>query len=90
MLVRLLGAHFKKLQNAVVNGQLPRLFWKVEEKFKQAIRIWPDKEISAVLIRLNELERQLRTKGMPGEILLRDFALKLSMRAAKFAIKRRN
>ncbi len=90
MLVRLLGAHFKKLQNAVVNGQLPRLFWKVEEKFKQAIRIWPESEISAVLIRLNELERQLRTKGMPDEILLRDFALKLSMRAAKMAIKRRN
>jgi DNA polymerase-3 subunit delta len=90
MLLRVLDMHFKRLQNAVVNGQLPRLFWKVEDKFKMAMKICPESEITAVLIRLNELERQLRTKGMPDEILLRDFALKLSMRAAKLAIKRRN
>ena len=90
MLVRMLGAHFKKLQNAVVNGQLPRLFWKVEDKFRLAMKIWSEQEITAVLVHLNELERQLRTTGMPGEVLLRDFALKLSVRAAKLAIKRRN
>ena len=90
MLLRVLDGHFKKLQTAVVNGQLPRLFWKVEDKFRQAMKIWPESEITSVLIRLNELERQLRTTGMPGEILLRDFALKLSARAAKMAIKRRN
>ena len=90
MLIRVLDSHFKKLQNAVVNGQLPKLFWKVEDKFKLAIKIWPDSEITGVLMRLNELERQLRTTGMPGEILLRDFALKLCARAAKLAIKRRN
>ena len=90
MLVRMLDGHFKKLQNAVVNGQLPRLFWKVEDKFKQAIRIWSESEITTVLIRLNELEKQLRTTGMPAEILLRDFALKLSLRAARLALKRRN
>ncbi len=90
MLVRMLVGHFKKLQIAVVDGQLPRLFWKVEDKFKRAIKIWPDAELTAVLVRLNELERQLRTTGMPGEILLRDFALKLCARAAKLAIKRRN
>jgi DNA polymerase-3 subunit delta len=90
MLVRMLDGHFKKLQNAIVNGQLPRLFWKVEDKFKQAMRIWPENEITNVLIRLNELEKQLRTTGMPAEILLRDFALKLSLRAARLAIKRRN
>ena len=90
MLIRMLDSHFKKLQIAVVEGQLPRLFWKVEDKFKQAMKIWPESEITGVLVRLNELERQLRTKGMPAEILLRDFALKLSVRAARFAIKRRN
>lgn len=90
MLIRMLDGHFKKLQTAVVEGQLPRLFWKVEDKFKQAMKIWPESEITGVLIRLNELERQLRTKGMPAEILLRDFALKLSVRAARFAIRRRN
>ena len=90
MLVRMLDMHFKRLQTAVVDGHLPRLFWKVEEKFKQAMRIWPEREITAVLIRLNELERQLRTTGMPSEVLLRDFALKLSVRSAKLAIRKRN
>ena len=78
------------LLTAVVDGQLPRLFWKVADKFNNAVKIWPVDEITAVLARLNELEKQFRTKGMPGEVLLRDFALKLSVRAARLAIKRRN
>ncbi len=90
MLVRMLDMHFKKLLTAVVDGQLPRLFWKVAEKFNTAMKIWPESEIAAVLMRLNELEKQLRTTGMPGEVLLRDFALKLSVRAAKLSAKRRN
>ncbi|HNY25680.1 MAG TPA: DNA polymerase III subunit delta [Alphaproteobacteria bacterium] len=90
MLVRMLDSHFKKLMLAVVDGQIPKLFWKVADKFNQAIKIWPESEITGVLIRLNELEKQLRTTGMPGEILLRDFSLKLSARAAKLALKRRN
>ncbi len=89
-LIRPLINHFKKLLTAVVDGQLPRLFWKVAEKFNHAMKIWPDSEITGVLTRLNELERQLRTTGMPGDILLRDFALKLAVRAAKLSVKRRN
>ncbi|HOY47648.1 MAG TPA: DNA polymerase III subunit delta [Alphaproteobacteria bacterium] len=90
MLVRMLDSHFKRLMMAVVEGQMPRLFWKVADKFNLAIKIWPESEITNVLIRLNELEKQLRTTGMPGEILLRDFSLKLSVRAAKLALKRRS
>lgn len=89
MLVRMLDSHFKKLMLAVVDGQMPRLFWKVADKFNQAVKIWTEPEITGVLIRLNELEKQLRTTGMPAEILLRDFALKLSVRAAKLSLKRR-
>lgn len=90
MLIRMLDMHFKRLLSAVVDGQLPRLFWKVEDKFRTAMRIWSEADITAVLVRLNELEKQLRTTGMPGEILLRDFSLKLAMRAAKMAIRKRN
>ncbi|MGI5846078.1 MAG: DNA polymerase III subunit delta [Alphaproteobacteria bacterium] len=87
MLVRVLNAHFKKLLDAVVTGRMPRLFWKIEKDFNIAVRIWPESEIVGVLVRLNELERQLRTTGMPNEILLRDFALKLSVRAAKLSTR---
>ena len=89
MLIRMLDIHFKKLLNAVVLGQMPRLFWKVADKFNRAVNIWPESEIIGVLERLNELEKQLRTTGMPAEVLLRDFALKLSVRSAKLAIKGR-
>jgi len=90
MLVRMLDRHFKTLLTAVVDGQLPRLFWKVADKFNLAMKIWPANDISAVLIRLNELEGQIRTTGMPAEILLRDFALKLVLKTYKMSIKRRN
>ena len=89
MLARMLDTHFKKLLNAVVAGQMPRVFWKVADKFATAVRIWPESEIIAVLSRLNELEGQFKKTGMPAEILLRDFALKLSARTAKLAIKKR-
>ena len=90
MLVRMLDTHFKRLLSAVVDGQLPRLFWKVEDKFRTSMKIWSEPDITAVLVRLNELEKQLRTTGMPNEILVRDFSLKLAMRAAKMAIRKRN
>jgi len=90
MIIRMLDSHFKKLMTAVVDGQLPRLFWKVADKFNHAMKIWPAAEIAAVLNRLNGLEAQLRTTGMPADVLLRDFSLKLSARAAKLSVKRRN
>ena len=90
MLIRMLDRHFKTLLTAVVDGQLPRLFWKVADKFNRAIKIWSGGDISAVLVRLNELEAQIRTTGMPAEILLRDFALKLVLKTYKMSIKQRN
>ncbi len=89
MLIRMLYNHFNKLLTAVVDGQLPKLFWKVADKFNSAIKIWPEKEIVNVLSKLNDLEKMCRTNGMQPEVLIRDFSLKLSVRAAKLALKRR-
>ena len=89
MLVRMLYNHFNKLLTAVVDGQLPKLFWKVADKFNNAVKIWPENEIVNVLSKLNDLEKMCRTNGMQPEILIRDFSLKLSVRAAKLALKRR-
>lgn len=88
-LIRMLDAHFKKILTAVVDGKIPKLFWKIADKFNQAIKIWTEPEISAVLVRLGELERQLRITGMPSKILLRDFALKLAIHANKLSVRRR-
>lgn len=91
MILRVTNMHFKKLLTAVVDGQLPRnLFWKAQKSLTVAMQIWPADEITAVLRRLNELEHQMRTKGMPEEILIRDFALKLARHAEKLSNNRRN
>jgi DNA polymerase-3 subunit delta len=89
MLNRMLYNHFTKLLTAVVDGQLPKLFWKVADKFNMAIKIWPEAEIVNVLSKLNELEKMCRTNGMQPEILIRDLSLKIAVRAAKLALKRR-
>ena len=89
MLVRMLYNHFTKLLTAVVDGQLPRLFWKVADKFNAATKIWPEQEIVNVLSKLNNLEKLCRTSGMQPEILIRDFSLKLSVHASRLALKRR-
>lgn len=90
MLVRMLYNHFSRLLTAVADGQLPKnLFWKVADKFRNAMKIWPENEIVSVLSKLNDLEKSCRTNGMQSEILIRDFSLKLSVRAAKMALKRR-
>ena len=89
MLIRMLYNHFTRLLTAVVDGQLPKLFWKVADKFNMAMKIWPQDEIVNVLSKLNDLEKMCRTSGMQPEILIRDFSLKLSVRAAKLSLKRR-
>jgi len=91
MLLRMLSRHFKTLLTAVVDGQLPRIFLrKNADKFNLAMKIWSTDEISAVLVRLNELEAQMRIKNMPVETLLRDFSLKLVLKAYKMSLNRRN
>lgn len=89
MLIRMLYNHFTKLLIAVVDGQLPNLFRNVEDKFKQAMKIWPEDEIVNILSRLNDLEKTTRSKGMQPEVLIRDFSLKLALRAYKLFLKRR-
>lgn len=90
-LLRMLNVHFKRLLSAVVDGQLPpHLFWKVKDKFDHARKVWPATEIIRVLERLTELEKQFRTTGMPVEILMRDFSLKLALRVKRLAFKRRS
>jgi len=89
MLIRMLYNHFTRLLTAVVDGQLPKLFWKVADKFNMAMKIWPENEIVNALSKLNEMEKMCRTKGMQPEILIRNFSLGLSLRAYKLSLKRR-
>ncbi len=89
MLTRRLISYFNSVLSAVVDGKMPRFFNdKKRNDFYGVIKIWPESELTNVLIRLNELEKQTRTKGMPVDVLLRDFALKLSLRAFKLSVNK--
>jgi len=89
-LVRMLGMHFRKLLSAKASGQVPvSVFFQYNPRFQTAMQIWGMDDITSVLERLNELERQTKTTGMPVKVLLRDFALKLSIRAAKLSLAAR-
>ncbi|MDR1696919.1 MAG: DNA polymerase III subunit delta [Rickettsiales bacterium] len=86
MIIRGLMRHFKALMAAVCDGVMPRmLFYKVADKFRAAMKIWSPDEISNALARITELEKQTRTTGLNAELMVRDFALKLSARAIKLA-----
>ena len=90
MLVRMLYMHFTKLLTAVVDGQLPnKMFYKVRDRFNLAMKIWKEPDIAFVLSRLTALEKDFRTNGLDPEILIRDFSLKLSLKAHKLVSKRR-
>ncbi len=89
MLIRRLMFYFNNILSAVRDRKMPRFFNdRKRAEFNNIIRIWPESEIIAVLNRLNELEKQTRT-GLNEEILFRDFALKLSLRAAKLGQSKR-
>ncbi|MDR2268658.1 MAG: DNA polymerase III subunit delta [Rickettsiales bacterium] len=87
-MARVLGGHFKDLLNCVAGGQMPRIFWKYQNSFDAARKIWPESDLSAVLIKLNKLESDMRGRIEP-EILFRDFSLKLAARAYKLAMTRK-
>ncbi len=89
MLIRMLYIHFNKLLTAVVDGQLPKMFRAVEDRFRAAVKIWSEQEIVNALAQLSDLEKNCRTNTVSPEILIRDFSLKLAARAYKISIKRR-
>lgn len=88
-LVRILMTHFKKIQMTVSTGQLPVIYGQyAKTQYENALKIWGGTNLNTVFIRLNELEKNFRTTGMPMEILLRDFSLKLALHAATILSKK--
>jgi DNA polymerase III delta subunit len=88
VLVRALGNHFKDLLNCVAGGQMPRVFWKYNTLFDAARRIWTEKDLSEILIKINKLESDTRG-SLDAELAFRDFSLKLATKAYKLAVSKR-
>jgi DNA polymerase-3 subunit delta len=101
--VRVLRAamrHFERLHRAgsrmatgadaetAVASLRPPLFFKVKERFKRQLRLWPAKRAAAVLSSLMETERQVKSTGMPAEIICRASLLRIARAAMGPATRR--
>jgi DNA polymerase-3 subunit delta len=80
-LFRWTAGHFRRLH--FVGGQMargmtvdaamaklrPPLFFKVKDKFRSQLRIWPPGRVSGALGRLMDAERDCKTTGFPAEVI---------------------
>ncbi|MFT6346539.1 MAG: DNA polymerase-3 subunit delta [Myxococcota bacterium] len=83
MILRFLSNYFSKLllvKNNVVNGsnldfemKIQNVFFKQQPIFKRHLNIWSPKAISALLIKLQELEIKCKNNNFNGELLLGAF-----------------
>lgn len=60
----------------------PPLFFKLADRFKRQLRLWPPKRAAAALEMLLEAERQAKTTGLPSETVCRAALLRIARGAA--------
>lgn len=65
----------------------PPLFFKLADRFKRQLRLWPPIRAAAVLRGLNDAEAQAKTTGLPAETICRAALLTIA-RSAKSTVSR--
>ncbi len=95
---RALTNHMKRLLTVVTSDAVapmavkqlrPAVFFKYENQMVNQARFWPASEIISMLDKLVQVEKKCKTTGMPGEIVIADFSLKMAIYAAKLNAKKR-
>ncbi len=91
--VRILRAamrHFERLPRAgarlasggseedAISSLRPPLFFKLKDRFKRQLRLWPPRRAAAVLSALTETEIRVKSSGMPAETLTRAALLRIA------------
>lgn len=59
----------------------PPLFFKLVDRFKRQLRLWPPPRAEAAMAALNEAEAQAKTTGLPAETLCRAALLRIARQA---------
>jgi DNA polymerase-3 subunit delta len=60
----------------------PPLFFKLADRFKRQLRLWPPQRAEAAMAALNEAEARMKTTGFPAETICREALLRIARRAA--------
>lgn len=61
----------------------PPLFFKLIERFKRQLRLWPPPRAAAAMTALNEAEARMKTTGLPAETICREALLRIARGAAR-------
>ena len=59
----------------VITSFKPPIFWKEKETVKEQIRIWPLKKIKELIIKINEIESQIKKNSSSSINILSDFII---------------
>ena len=60
----------------------PPLFFKLIDRFKRQLRLWPPARAAAAMTTLNEAEARMKTTGLPAETICREALLRIARGAA--------
>jgi DNA polymerase-3 subunit delta len=68
----------------------PPLFFKLIDRFKRQLRLWPPAQAARALEALHEAEAQAKTTGLPAETVCRAALARIARRAATSSASRRS
>jgi len=68
----------------------PPLFFKLVDRFKRQLRLWPPARAAAILAHLNDAEAQAKTTGLPAETICRAALSRIAQAASAPSRSRRN
>lgn len=68
----------------------PPLFFKLIDRFKRQLHLWPPRRAAMALSELNAAEAHAKTTGLPAETLCRAALLRLAQAAAEAAARSRS
>ncbi len=74
-------------EEEAVAGLRPPLFFKLQERVKRQLRLWPVRRAAQALELLAEAEINAKRAGLPPEAVCRDALLRLGRRAASAAMR---
>jgi DNA polymerase-3 subunit delta len=60
----------------------PPLFFKLVDRFRRQLRLWPPARAEAAMMALNQAEARMKTTGLPAETICREALMKLARSAA--------
>ncbi|HEY3918453.1 MAG TPA: DNA polymerase III subunit delta [Stellaceae bacterium] len=60
----------------------PPLFFKLVDRFRQQLRLWPPARAAAAMTALNEAEARMKTTGLPADTICREALLRIARGAA--------